>query len=198
MKNLLIIVISLSLTSIAFARGERKLNQRVNKRQTKQHNRIKQGARSGSLTRKEGRHLVQGQKRINKFKRKAKSDGDITKKERFKMEKMQNKQSKRIFKAKHNDKSRDGVSTDKNFTGKNHRVSKRQKNQGKRIGEGFKSGELTKGETFGLVQGQKKVLKYKRKAKSDGEFTLKEKVKIEKLQDRQSRRIFKAKHNDHA
>ena len=196
MKKLLILLIGLSLTSVSFARGDRKLNKRTNKRQTRQHKRIKHGAQNGSLTRREGKRLVQGQRKIKKYKKHAKSDGNISKRERVKMERMQNKQSHKIFRAKHNDNSRDNVSSDKSFKGLNHRVGKRQKHQGKRIGQGLKSGELTKGETKRLVKGQKKKNKFKKNAKSDGEFTLKEKARLEKMQNKQSKRIYKTKHND--
>ena len=116
MKKILILLIGLSLTSVCFARGGRKLNKHTKKRQTRQHKRIKQGAQSGSLTKREGKRLVKGQKKINKYKKYAKSDGNITKRERVKMERMQNKQSRKIYKAKHNDQSRDGASTDNSQT----------------------------------------------------------------------------------
>ncbi|MBT7611328.1 MAG: hypothetical protein HN576_16325 [Bacteriovoracaceae bacterium] len=112
MKHLLIILIGLSLTSTAFARGGGKHNKRVN-RQKHQTKRIGQGVRSGELSKGETKRLVKGQKKIKKFKKDARSDGELTLEERAQMEKMQNKQSKIIYRTKHNDKSRRDGGTEK-------------------------------------------------------------------------------------
>ncbi len=51
---------------------------KVTKRQIKQQKRIVHGAKSGELTYKEAKNLEKQQKRINRGKRKAKSDGAVT------------------------------------------------------------------------------------------------------------------------
>jgi hypothetical protein len=76
------------------------------------------------------------------------------------------------------------------------RPKNRQIKQQKRIHQGIRSGELTKGEVRKLEREQKRIHRGKRKAWSDGELTPKERVRIEHRQNRASRHIYKAKHND--
>jgi hypothetical protein len=75
------------------------------------------------------------------------------------------------------------------------RNQNREHRQEKRIGQGVQSGELTKREAKRLARGQKKVDHYQKKAMEDGEMSVEEKAKLEKMQDRQSRRIHKQKHD---
>ena len=76
--------------------------------------------------------------------------------------------------------------------GRNQNREHRQEN---RIGQGVKSGELTKHEAKRLARGQKKVDHFQKKAMEDGVMSDEEKAKLEKMQDRQSRRIHKQKHD---
>jgi hypothetical protein len=75
------------------------------------------------------------------------------------------------------------------------RADQRQHNQAQRIRQGVGSGELTRPETKRLVQGQRHVRRLERGAKADGDVTAAERVRIEKAQDRQSRRIYRQKHD---
>jgi hypothetical protein len=76
------------------------------------------------------------------------------------------------------------------------RVTKRQLNQQARIGQGVKSGELTKGETRRLERQQAKIQMDKRAAKADGVVTPGERAKLNREQNRASKRVYKLKHND--
>lgn len=76
------------------------------------------------------------------------------------------------------------------------RVKNRQIKQQKRIHQGIHSGELTKGEVHKIQREQKRLQKSKRQAWSDGKLTPKERVRLEHRQDRASRHIYRAKHND--
>lgn len=75
------------------------------------------------------------------------------------------------------------------------RVTKRQVRQQARIEQGVKGGELTRHETKALERQQGKIAVDKRKAKSDGVVTPKERVKLAKEQNRANRRIYRLKHN---
>ena len=75
------------------------------------------------------------------------------------------------------------------------RVDKRQDYQRDRIEHGIRNGSLTRPEVSGLVKGQRHVRRMERRALSDGAVTGKERVRIEHAQDRQSRRIFRQKHD---
>lgn len=75
------------------------------------------------------------------------------------------------------------------------RVDRRQNRQGARIHQGVQSGELNRREAGRLVAGQKHVNRLENRAEADGEVSNKEKIRLEKAQDRQSRRIFEQKHD---
>jgi hypothetical protein len=81
----------------------------VKERQKIQHHRIKEGVKSGELTKKETAKLKTEEKEIKAEKQMAKADGKVTKEERAKLRHDQNKASKDIHKMKHNDKKRPEV-----------------------------------------------------------------------------------------
>ncbi len=74
-------------------------------------------------------------------------------------------------------------------------VDKREDIQKKRIKEGVKSGELNKAETKRLVKNQRHIKRDEAKAKSDGVVTPAERAKLNKEQNRASKRIAKQKHD---
>jgi hypothetical protein len=69
---------------------------RVDKRQDNQESRIDRGKKSGDLTKHEYDKLEKGQARIDRAEKKAAADGTVSKKERARLEKMQDNQSKEI------------------------------------------------------------------------------------------------------
>ena len=75
-------------------------------------------------------------------------------------------------------------------------VTKRQHNQQARIRQGVKSGELTRAETRRLERGEAKIQRDKMKAKADGVVTPRERAKLNREENRESRRIYRAKHNN--
>ncbi|MBK7367705.1 MAG: hypothetical protein IPJ04_07245 [Candidatus Eisenbacteria bacterium] len=79
---------------------------RVDRREARQTERIREGVRSGELTRGETRHLVRGQARVHRMEARAKADGVVTPGERRKLAHAQNHQSRRIARLKHNDRTR--------------------------------------------------------------------------------------------
>jgi hypothetical protein len=74
-------------------------------------------------------------------------------------------------------------------------IKKRQNNQMNRIGQGVKTGELNKKEAIRSIKGQKKIKKLKKNARKDGVVTKKEKKRIHKAQNNESKKIYKRKHN---
>lgn len=72
----------------------------------------------------------------------------------------------------------------------------REVRQEKRIAQGVQSGELTNHETKKLLRGQKKIDRYQNKAHADGEMSAEEKLRLEKMQDRQSKKIDRQKHDN--
>jgi type II secretory pathway pseudopilin PulG len=74
---------------------------RVDARQASQEARIQQGAQSGALTGTEAAKLDRGQDKVQAAERKAKADGKVTPRERARLAKEQNRQSRKIAKQKH-------------------------------------------------------------------------------------------------
>jgi hypothetical protein len=81
-------------------------NAQVVKHGINQHNRIKQGVRSGELTRAEAVNLRNGQKEIRQDVKSAKADGVVTAAEKKDIKQDQRKESRKIFRKKHNDRER--------------------------------------------------------------------------------------------
>jgi hypothetical protein len=77
----------------------------VNERQRNQHNRIKQGVKSGELTRKEAAKLRNEEKTIQAEKQMAKADGKVTPAERAKIRRDQNRANRDIYRKKHNERT---------------------------------------------------------------------------------------------
>ena len=75
------------------------------------------------------------------------------------------------------------------------RIDARQANQDRRIEQGEKSGALTAKEAARLEKGQAGVQKMENRAAADGKVTAKERARIEHAQDKQSRRIYRQKHD---
>ena len=79
---------------------------RIDRREARQHARIQQGVKSGELTRPEARNLRHGQRHIRRMERRAKADGTVTQAERARITRAQNHESRKIYRKKHNDRTR--------------------------------------------------------------------------------------------
>src|SRR5262245_4356760 len=101
-SSTLIVLVIAGLPGVAAAQTpDTASTPRIDKRQQNQEKRIEKGAQTGQLTDKEKARLDKGQARVQKAEDKAMADGKMTKKERAHIEHMQDKQSKHIYKEKH-------------------------------------------------------------------------------------------------
>ncbi len=78
----------------------------VDAREHNQKDRIKEGVKTGELTKPEAKRLAKQQRHIKKTEAKAKADGDVTEAERAKLDRKQDRASKRIAKQKHDKQDR--------------------------------------------------------------------------------------------
>ncbi len=93
---------------------------RIDQRQANQDKRIEQGEASGQLTTHEANRLEKGEQRIENAETRAKVDGKVTAQERKHLTHMENKESRAIYRQKH-----DGQ-RDMNHDGKrDHRSNKK-------------------------------------------------------------------------
>lgn len=74
----------------------------VDNRQARQEARIDNGIANGSLTPGEAARLEAGQARVDRLENRFKADGVVTRRERARLHGAQNRQSRKIFRKKHN------------------------------------------------------------------------------------------------
>ena len=86
----------------AGAADARPMTPRVDRREARQHERIAQGMRSGTLTPGEAARLRAGQGHVRRMELRAKSDGVVTMRERGRLAWAQDRQSRHIRRFKHN------------------------------------------------------------------------------------------------
>ncbi|HEX5085229.1 MAG TPA: hypothetical protein VFY40_24595 [Blastocatellia bacterium] len=76
------------------------------------------------------------------------------------------------------------------------RINERQQNQRQRIRQGVRSGELTRVEAARLRRQEATIgLREARARRSGGEFTPRERARIQRQLNRESRRIYRQKHD---
>ena len=73
----------------------------IDKRQANQEKRIQQGVKSGELNKKEAARLEKREAKLQSDKEKAQADGKVTKKERKQLNHEANRDSKAIYRQKH-------------------------------------------------------------------------------------------------
>ena len=78
----------------------------INEREHNQHDRIRQGIKSGELTRREAVRLEEQEARIRANEKFAKSDGKISPAERARLEKELHRTSENIYEQKHDQQDR--------------------------------------------------------------------------------------------
>jgi hypothetical protein len=79
---------------------------RLDRREHHQADRIRQGVRSGELTRPETRRLIAGEARLRYHEALAKKDGDVTRAERLRLQAEADRMSARIYRQKHDEQDR--------------------------------------------------------------------------------------------
>jgi len=90
----------------AEARDRGSRTPRIDRREANQKHRIQQGVRSGELTRRETARLAAEQARIRAMERRARSDGDVTARERARLQRELNQSSRHIYRQKHDRQDR--------------------------------------------------------------------------------------------
>ena len=170
---------ALSIMNFALAEG-------VDTREEHQDKRIRQGVKSGELTRREYKHRMNEQKRIDEAQAAAHADGSVSAAEHQTIKAMKDKASANIYLDKH-----DGQ---KKATPRTHDQVRNVK-QDYRIDQGVQSGALTPEEAAKRRQEQKHISHVEKKAKADGVVSDAEKAKIEALQDRANANIYLDKHD---
>jgi hypothetical protein len=161
-------------------------------RDVNQQTRIEAGLKSGQLSSAEAARLEREQARIAAAQHKALKDGSLGPREQRKIERMQDAASADINAQKH----------DAQLGNPNSASSQRMQadvqrnvNQQTRVENGIKSGELTNREVSRLERGEARIDRKEAAAGRDGRVGPNEQAKIQRADDRQSRRIHRQKHD---
>ncbi|MEO1159064.1 MAG: hypothetical protein AAFW74_01250 [Pseudomonadota bacterium] len=101
-KSLLIVAASALTISFSAGAASAQSTPGADWRQHNQSQRIFDGVQNGSLTFRETGQLIRGQARIHNQERRFRSDGVVTRRERVRMHRTLNRQSRRIYRRKHN------------------------------------------------------------------------------------------------
>ena len=156
-------------------------------RNVDQQKRIEQGLQSGQLSTGEARKLEAGQARIDKTEQRDLRNGTLSASERAQIQRQQNRESHAIHADKHNATKGNPDSLKSNLE---QADVQRNINQQQRIHNGVANGSLTNRETSHLEGSEAHVSHME--ARRD---TLRQTGRIQRADNRDSRRIHRAKHN---
>lgn len=159
-------------------------------RDVNQQERIEQGLKSGALSTGEAARLEREQSAISRQQSRALADGKLTPAEQARLNASQNKASRDIAAAKHN-----GVTGNPDSASSQRMQADVQRNinQDKRIAAGVQNGSLTNREVAKLERGQARVSNKEFVAGRDGHVGAAEQHRVQKTENRQSKRIHKQK-----
>ena len=178
------------LTSAAWAQTPAEQDQQ---RDVNQQQRIEQGLQSGQLSTKEAGSLERQEQHVDKMEAHDMKNGAITAGEQARLNAAQNRVSNDIYADKHN-----GVTGNPNSASSQRMQAdvQRNVNQQQRIQNGMDNGSLTNREAGSLERGQAHVNGREANAAANRHVSAREQRGIQRSDNRQSRRIYRKKHNN--
>ncbi len=161
-------------------------------RDVNQQERIEQGLKSGQLTTREAARLEREESKVERDQARALRDGTLSPAEKSRLAREQNKVSRDIYREKH-----DAQTGDPNSPSSQRMQAdvQRDVNQQRRIEQGVASGELTNREAARLERGQARDNAAQARAGADGSVAPNEQRRLQRQENRQSRRIYREKHD---
>ena len=177
------------LTTAAWAQTPAEQDQQ---RDVNQQQRIEQGLQSGQLSTKEASSLERQEKHVDNMEARDLKNGSMSAGEQARLNAAQNKVSADIYADKHN-----GVTGNPNSASSQRMQSdvQRNVNQQQRIQNGMDNGSLTNREAGSLERGQARVNGREANAAANGHVGAAEQRGIQRSENRQSRRVYRKKHN---
>jgi hypothetical protein len=161
-------------------------------RDVNQQERIEQGLKSGELSSKEAGHLERDEQHVDRMEARDLRSGSINPAEQARLNAAQNRASQAIYDDKHN------AAAGNPNSASSQRLQtdvQRNVNQQQRIANGMRSGALTNREAGRLERGQAHVARREANAARNGHVGFGGQRRIQRSENRQSRRIFNNKHN---
>lgn len=185
--NRSLVALSLGLLCTgAFAQGS------MVQRNENQQQRIEQGLQSGQLNSREAGRLEREESRVERMESRALRDGELSPQERARIDRAQDKVSRDIYREKHDAQL---GNPDSPASRRMQADVQRNINQQERIGQGVRSGELTGREAGALERGEARINRLEARAGRDGGVGPGEQRRIQAAENRNSGRIWGAKHN---
>ena len=164
-------------------------NYNPNTREANQDQRIANGLRSGQMTSGEAARAERTQSNIDQqvHDDRQANGGKLTGAERQQINGEQNAASRQIYDEKHNAN-----------TVKPNEVDDREANQQQRTAEGLRSGQMTSGEAARTNENQARVAQqvHNERTANGGALTKEQKQQANKEENKNSKQIYKEKHND--
>jgi hypothetical protein len=161
-------------------------------RDVNQQTRIEHGLESGALNTREAARLEREEAVVNRMQTRALKDGELSAAERARLAAAQNRVSRNIYSEKHDAQL---GNPDSASSRRMQADVARNVNQQARIEHGIQSGALSAEEAARLERGQAHVARKEGRAGADGHVGPYEERSIQRTENRQSRRIFRNKHN---
>ncbi|MFC3107116.1 hypothetical protein ACFQAT_20940 [Undibacterium arcticum] len=162
------------------------------KRDVNQQQRIENGLKSGQLNTREAAKLEHEETRVDRAQANALKDGKFSVTEKARIEQMQNKVSNDI----HADRTNAQTGNPDSTSSKRMQADvQRNVNQEQRIEAGVKNGSLTNHEVAKLERGQARIDAKEAVAGHDGHVSAAEQARVQRTENRQSRRIHRQKHD---
>lgn len=163
----------------------------VNQRKENQQDRIANGVQSGQMTAGETKNIEKKEAGLNgeENRMEKRDDGNLTKADKARLTRQQNRLSNQIYKDKHNARMQN--------TNPKTEVGQRQRNQQERVAQGIKSGQMTAGEASHM-EGREAAVNHEihnDRAANGGKLTGQERAQINHQQNRNSRAVYRKKHN---
>jgi hypothetical protein len=171
----------------------------IAKRKENQQDRIANGINSGELTAGEASRLEKEESKLNAETREMREDngGKLTPAEKAKVTRQQNRLSHQIYRQKHDAQVQPGTKAPAGTKAPTD-VGRREERQQDRIARGVDNGSLTAGEAAHLENREARINNEIKTDRADngGKLTAQEKAQINRQQNRTSRNIYRAKHNN--
>ena len=162
----------------------------VTQRQANQQQRVENGLKNGSLTVKEAGRIERGEAALDRTIARDAANG-ISPKEQAQINRRENALSREIANDTHNAQQGNPASAS------SRRLQadvQRNANQDQRIANGVKSGQLTNKDVSTLERGQARVDRKEARAARNGKVGAGEQARVQRAENRQSRRIRAEKH----
>lgn len=161
-------------------------------RDIKQQQRIESGLQSGQLTTREAAKLEREEAKVDGAEAQALKNGKLSNAEKTRITRLQDRVSHDIYAEKHDAQTGDPNSAS---SGRMQADVQRNINQEQRIENGIKDGSLTNREVGKLERGQANVDRQEFRAGRDGHVGAFEQRKVQRGENRQSRRLRRERHD---